>query len=179
MARRLDDYRVGEYKASVLMNFLQSLFILYGIVSLFLSSLPGGIKIVEEPGEGVYVAVLKYKIIYQSPVRVLENANFNEFKSILALACILYIGYLFMNLFISLLLPSIGRSVYVKASKIVEVVLGLILLIGFNYYLFTIIDIDNELINIGGFIRWQFIILLNVFASLLSYYKVKKISIYD
>ena len=181
MTRNLDNYKSGEYKSNIIMNVIQTILIILGITCLFFLPLPYGIESVVEPtGEIIALPVITITTWY-SPFKLLIEAHSFELSTFLSVTMVIYVSFLFINLIVSLFSPNVSKSSYIKVGKIIEVILGIVVLGVLYYYLLVRGDanIKGEAFEINNFVGWQCIVLLNIFGSLLNYFNTKKISIYD
>lgn len=163
MVRRLDDTRVGEYKANWGYNFVYTILILAGVVGLFL--LP--------------VCVFKDGDIINaySPVNYLFKNGFEDMQGFTSIAYIALFSWLFINSFFTLSINKLSKSVWIKIAKIFELLLVLGCLTVHSFYL-----VGNEcaiLETLKYYLCWLPIHISLVIFSLVNYFRAKKITIYD
>lgn len=173
MIRKLDDTRVGEYKVAWGWNFIYTIFIVIGIVALFLFPIimnhtvsdDSKLAIIEYIGKGI------------SPVNYLIDNQTDNMYGYCSIAYIAFFSVLFINLFMCLSVRKLGKGSYSKVSKIIEFILGIICVLLHTATLFNNENIEKN--TFQYFIFWVALTLTISFLSLIIYFNIKKISIYD
>ena len=79
---------------------------------------------------------------------------------------------------LSFSIPKLGKSIYVKITKVIELILMIasLIVLSFSLYMSDPSYIKGSLII---YFAWEAILLILVVLCLFNYFKIKKISIYD
>lgn len=169
MIRKLDDTHVGEYKVSLAMTYISAIIIVLGVIGLFL--LPITQTVIE-------VTEVEFIMESLSPVNYLLNNSYNTLYGYSSIAYIVLFSVLFINMFLCLSIPKIGKGIYSKICKIIEFFLSVGCLILHSASVLTT-DLSDPYVLIKYFFFWLPIIFLIIILSIISYFTTKKISIYD
>ena len=157
MTRHLDDYGVGEYKSNWWWTLVYALVVLAGVVAVFL---------------------LPCSDEYLSPVNYLIKYKHNGAYSITSVAYISLFGIALINVFLCNNNFKIAKSIYCKIARVLELLACLSCVV-----VYGITILNESSIESMEFIRYMFswfgLSLIVVVLSLINYFKVKKISIYD
>jgi len=166
MTRRLDDTKVGEYKNNWFFELIQLLIAIAGCVALFI------VPITYVADEGVSV------------VTYLFGEHSNNYLLALAIVLASSIGLLLLNIFLILAIPNVNKSVYVKISKVIEMILSITCFVMLGYYLYTIVTTslyEGEMLSkvFTDISIYIVVVQLALINSMLVYFNSKKVSIYD
>ena len=171
MVRSLDDTKVGEYKNSWFFQLVQLLISILGCVAVFLLPI-------------TYISDASGGLDGQSPIIYLFSNPSNEYARILSVLIVIFFGFILLNIFAILAVPSVSKSVYVRVSKVIEGILAAGCLAMLAYYMVYLFN--HSLINMGNAELMYKVVLMYIgivgFAlvnSVFVYFTSKKVSIYD
>ena len=176
MVRRLDDTRVGEYKNNWFFELVQLLISILGCVAVFLVPITY-LKSTSADGSEILDGV--------SPVSYLFTQPDDCYLKTLSIVVVSFFGLVLLNIFLTLAIAKVNKSIYVKISKVIEILCALACFVLIGYYMYSLFN-TATLINMGevkSLIKNIFIYLAIIELALINaifmYFNSKKVSIYD
>lgn len=166
MKRRLNEGRVGEYRGNLFLNVIYTIITIVSIVALFIVP-------ISYNGQLTFTNLVKL-----SPVNHLIDYGTNDILGYFSLSLVILLGFTFISSYLCFSIPKLGKSVYVKIAKIIEILLSFVALFALALSLYNT-DTTYFKEHLIIYYSWQFILISIIVLAGLNYFKMKKISIYD
>ena len=116
MKRRLNESRIGEYRSSLFLNVVYTIITMISIVALFIAP-------VSYNGKLSFTELVKL-----SPVNHLIDYGTQDVLGYFSLALVILLGFTFVSSYLCFSIPKLGKSAYVKVTKIIEILLAFVTL---------------------------------------------------
>ncbi len=184
MSRKLNDYRIKEYKSSLLVTVMQALMTFLALFAFFMVYLPVAEKLIipfESQQSDIVPLILRFEMKRETMFGVVLNPT-QDLKTTVSIMFAIYSAYLFSNISINSFIPSVGKSIYAKLSKLIEILVAIVCLFVMSIYFINISrggNIFSDKIDMSYSNLHVIVVVINLIISIVAYFTTKKVSIYD